>query len=154
MTLYIFNTSILEGIYLCSKVTTLRCYCILFLTKQFLACFHILVVTTGIIYHMHRNVLQIVSNSQSSFLTFQKKKFISLQLERNLTMLTMLVSIYALLKDRLFSQSSTGNVFSQTIYAPFPTVFICIVLYPFQNVGRFDFFRFIYFTMYLNICYI
>ena len=74
MPLYIFNTSILEGIYLCSKVTTLRCYCILFLTKQFLACFHILVVTTGIIYHMHRNVLQIVSNSQSSFLIATKFK--------------------------------------------------------------------------------
>jgi len=64
----------LEGIYWFLKGTTLIGYSVHVLTKQFLACFHILVVTTGIIYHMHRNVLQIVSNSQSSFLIATKFK--------------------------------------------------------------------------------
>ena len=34
------------------------------------------------------------------------------------------------------------------------SLYLLLLLPPFQNVGRFDFFRFIYFAMYLDICYI
>ena len=37
---------------------------------------------------------------------------------------------------------------------PFPTSITLEVLHPFQNVGRFDFFRFVYFVMHLDIYYI
>ena len=34
------------------------------------------------------------------------------------------------------------------------SLYLLLLLPPFQNLGRFDFFRFIYFVMYLDICYI
>jgi len=34
------------------------------------------------------------------------------------------------------------------------SLYLLLLLPPFQNVGRFDFFRFIYFAMYLDIYYI
>jgi len=54
---------------------------------------------------------------------------------------------------RVITVSPSGFIVSRTVLH-FCYYFFSRVLSPFQNVVRFDFFRFIYFTIYLDICYI